>query len=192
MSSEATLPEENEAIVRRFFEEMFNGRNLDLAESIFAPNFTLYAAGIFEDEVRGPAGVRNLVEQFYDNCPDYSCSVIHQESIAPGTVMTYWKGQGTATGPGGQQSSVSTEYSNADLLWFGQAYSRISDGRIEAMGLTMVVSEANGERWRAGAEGYAEPVIPGVDNGLEAGEVYYRLRSDKPLKCRCCFCLCCG
>ena len=37
------MSEENKALVRKFFEEVWNNRNLDYLDEIYSPDFTLHA-----------------------------------------------------------------------------------------------------------------------------------------------------
>ena len=37
--------EENKAIERRFWEEIYNGRNVDLIDELFATNYVLHGSG---------------------------------------------------------------------------------------------------------------------------------------------------
>ena len=52
--------EENEAVVRRYFQEILDGGNLDLVERIFEPQYVLHDPGS-PQEVRGLEGNSFLV-----------------------------------------------------------------------------------------------------------------------------------
>jgi predicted SnoaL-like aldol condensation-catalyzing enzyme len=51
------MTEENRATSRRFYEELFNQGNLDVAEEKVTPDFVLHDPNIPE-EPRGPEGLR--------------------------------------------------------------------------------------------------------------------------------------
>jgi steroid delta-isomerase-like uncharacterized protein len=59
---------ENIAIVRRFYAEVFNEKNLDLADALIAPNFKNHAAPPGMQD--GPEGIKALVSLLYENFPD--------------------------------------------------------------------------------------------------------------------------
>ncbi|HEX8491299.1 MAG TPA: ester cyclase [Pyrinomonadaceae bacterium] len=65
--------EENKAIVRRFYEELWNQRSLDVASEIIAPDCLTHqlrsgaeAAGV----PRGPAAARHHIEEWLTGFPD--------------------------------------------------------------------------------------------------------------------------
>ena len=77
--------EKNKALVRRYFDEVVNGRRLDLIDKLFAPDM---AAG---QNIRAP-----LVE-FLGAFPDLEATV--EEMIAEGNVVTvHWLDRGTHQG----------------------------------------------------------------------------------------------
>jgi steroid delta-isomerase-like uncharacterized protein len=59
---------ENIAIVRRFYDEVFNEKNLDLADALIAPTFKNHAAP--PDMQDGPEGIKALVNLLYEIFPD--------------------------------------------------------------------------------------------------------------------------
>jgi predicted ester cyclase len=60
--------EENKAVVRRLYEEVFNGGNLDLADDLVAPDGVNHAAP--PGGPAGPVGVRRIVGMLRAAFPD--------------------------------------------------------------------------------------------------------------------------
>ncbi len=60
--------EENKAVVRRLYEEVFNGGNLDLADDLVAPDGVNHAAP--PGGPAGPEGVRRIVGMLRAAFPD--------------------------------------------------------------------------------------------------------------------------
>ena len=114
---------DNKAIVTRFFEEVCNGRKLDVADEIFAANH------IYHDPASpgigpGPAGIKQLTTMYQTAYQDAHWAVV--ETLTAGdTVITRWTGSGTNTGslmgmpPTGKKVRV-------DGIWMH----RISGGKI--------------------------------------------------------------
>ncbi|TMC20474.1 MAG: ester cyclase [Chloroflexi bacterium] len=108
MSTEA-----NKAIVQRFFDEVCNGRKLDVADELFTANH-IYHDPSLPGIPSGPEGMKLTVSIYQKGLPDVHWQV--NEMIADGdTVMTRWTGGGTQTGelagnppipPTGKQVSV--------------------------------------------------------------------------------------
>ena len=65
MSAEGQMPVDNKVIVQRFWDEIFDGGDLDVADEIFAPEWVLHddrEAGWCDlDASSGPAAVKELV-----------------------------------------------------------------------------------------------------------------------------------
>ena len=196
MSSEAVSSEANKAITRRFWEEVVNQKDLNVVNDIIAPDFTLYAPSIREGEIRGPDGVRNLVEQFHTMCPDLNFTI--EDQVAPETdvVVSRWRGSGTSTEPVEVEPGEFTEPTGAEVEWFGTSSSRLSNGKIERTWMAMVIRSSGGtigEGWSAGELAtFTDRVVPQEGESLVAGEEYYKYKADKPMVCRLCFCRCCG
>jgi len=196
MSSEAVSSEANKAITRRFWEEVVNQKDLKVVNDIIAPDFTLYAPSIREGEIRGPDGVRNLVEQFHTMCPDLSFTIEDQVALGTDVVVSRWRGSGTSTEPVEVEPSKFTEPTGAEIEWFGTSSSRLSNGKIERTWMAMVIRSSGrtiGEGWSAGELAtFTDRVVPQEGESLVAGEEYYKYKADKPMVCRLCFCRCCG
>lgn len=87
--------EENKAIVRRLFEELWNQGKLDVADEIFATDYIFHepVAG----EVRGPEGFKQFVSMYRIAFPDLQFRI--EDQIAEGDkIVTRWTATGTHKG----------------------------------------------------------------------------------------------
>ena len=85
--------EENKLIVRRFWEEVFNEQNLDVADEIFAPDHVLHVPNIEQDE-QGLDTLKALVALPHIVSPDIWVTI--EDQIAEGgLVVTTWAARGT-------------------------------------------------------------------------------------------------
>jgi SnoaL-like polyketide cyclase len=88
--------EESKAIVRRWFEDLFNEGTLDVADEIVAPNHVARDPAL-PDILSGPEGQKHVVSLYRGAFPDAHITVEHQ--IAEGNeVVTRWTGHGTHQG----------------------------------------------------------------------------------------------
>ncbi len=88
--------EENKALVRRSFEEVFNQGNLDAVEEIFAPDYVLHDP-TSPEEIRGTEGMRQYVSMYRTAFPDLQQTI--EDQIAEGEkVATRLTGRGTHQG----------------------------------------------------------------------------------------------
>jgi SnoaL-like domain len=60
------MSEENKAIVRRYFEEIWDKGNLDLLDELLTTNFVRHGPTGTEGEVRGLEGFKGLVSTYQD------------------------------------------------------------------------------------------------------------------------------
>ena len=88
--------EENKAVVRREFEEMYNqGGNLDAAEDIYAPHFVGHEPT--SGESRGVEGAKQFAASYRQAFPDLECTI--EEQVAEGDkVVSRWRARGTHEG----------------------------------------------------------------------------------------------
>jgi predicted ester cyclase len=88
--------EENKAVARREFEEMYNqGGNLDAAEEIYAPNFVGHEPT--SGESRGVEGAKQFAASYRQAFPDLECTI--EEQVAEGEkVVSRWRARGTHEG----------------------------------------------------------------------------------------------
>jgi steroid delta-isomerase-like uncharacterized protein len=88
--------EENKALVRRSFEEVFNQGNLDAVEELFAPDYVLHDP-TSPEEIRGTEGMRGYVSMYRTAFPDLQQTI--EDQIAEGEkVATRLTGRGTHQG----------------------------------------------------------------------------------------------
>ncbi len=119
------MSEENKALVRRYFEEIWDKGNLDLIDELFTTNFVRHGPTATEGEVRGLDGFKALVSMYRSALPDLRVPI--EDLISEGDrVVTRWRARGTHQGelmgnaPTGDRASVS-----------GILIDRISGGKIE-------------------------------------------------------------
>jgi steroid delta-isomerase-like uncharacterized protein len=119
------MSEENEALVRRYFEEIWNKGNLELIDELFTTNFVRHGPVGTEGEVRGLEGFKGLVSSYRSGLPDLRIPI--EDLIAEGDrVVTRWTAYGTHQGellgnaPTGNQATVT-----------GILVDRVSGGKIE-------------------------------------------------------------
>jgi len=105
------MSEQNKAIVRRLFEELWNKGNLSVADQLFSPNYTHHDPST-PDFGRGPESERKRATLYRAAFPDLQLTI--EDIIAEGeTVMARWSCRGTHKGdlsgiaPTGKQFSIS-------------------------------------------------------------------------------------
>jgi predicted SnoaL-like aldol condensation-catalyzing enzyme len=69
----------NKEIVRRFFEEVFNKRNITYLDGLITPNYTNHNASI---QVKGPEGLKRAIEAQFKAFPDLHTTL--EDIIAEG------------------------------------------------------------------------------------------------------------
>ena len=67
------MSERNKAAIHRFWEEIFNGRNLALVDSLFTPDYVYH--GSAGQEVRGPHGLRQFLTMYLEAFPDLRAEI---------------------------------------------------------------------------------------------------------------------
>src|SRR5919107_2352134 len=117
------MQEENKAIVRRYFQEILDGGNLDLVDEIFEPQYVLHDPSS-PQEVRGVEGTKRFVGMFRSAFPDIAHSI--EDQIAEGDkVVTRLRARATHDGelmgipPTGKGVTI-----EGTSIW------RIADGKI--------------------------------------------------------------
>jgi steroid delta-isomerase-like uncharacterized protein len=87
---------ENKALSRRLLEEAFNAGRLDVTDELVANDYVGHDAALPE-EVRGPAGLKELIGGYRAAFPDIHLAI--EDQIADGDrVVTRWSGKGTHQG----------------------------------------------------------------------------------------------
>jgi steroid delta-isomerase-like uncharacterized protein len=87
--------EENKAIARRDFEEVWNQGNLSAIDEIYTTDYIRHDAVI--GDTQGPEGVKQVVTMYYTAFPDLHLTI--EDIIAEGDKVAYrWTGSGTHKG----------------------------------------------------------------------------------------------
>jgi steroid delta-isomerase-like uncharacterized protein len=123
MGREAFMSEENKALARRWFEELFNTQNLDVADEITAQDAVSHDP-LLTALPSGPEGDKYVVNLYHSAFPDAQITV--EDQIAEGDrVVTRWTGRGTHQGefmdvpPSGNRIEIA-----------GMTVNRVSRGKI--------------------------------------------------------------
>jgi predicted ester cyclase len=74
------MSDENKAVLRRFYDEFFNGGNLDVADEIIAPDCPLYFGSMFMGN--GPEAFKQTRTMMYGGFPDLHLTI--EEMVAEG------------------------------------------------------------------------------------------------------------
>jgi len=123
MGKEFPMSEENKALARRWFEEVFNAQNFDVADEITAQD-TVNHDPTLTDLPSGPEGDRHVVNLYHGAFPDAQITV--EEQIAEGDrVVTRWSGRGTHQG---ELLGVPPSGNRVELS--GMTVNRFSGGKI--------------------------------------------------------------
>ena len=89
-------PEQLTALVRRFFDEVCNGRQLAVADELFAPDHLYHDPAIPAEA--GPAGMRQVLAPYHAAFADAHWQVDAMLVAEEETVVTRWTASGTQTG----------------------------------------------------------------------------------------------
>ena len=117
------MSEQNKAIVRRLFEELWNKGNLSVADQLFSPNYAHHDPST-PDFGRGPESERKRATLYRTAFPDLQLTI--EDLLAEGeTVMARWSCRGTHKGdlsgiaPTGKQFNIS-----------GVSIARLANGKL--------------------------------------------------------------
>lgn len=88
------MSEANEAVVRRFYEELCNGRQNDLASELFTDDHQLHDPQV--PAGRGPQGIADVVSVYQNGVEGHWG--IEELFSAGDRVVVRWTGSGTHTG----------------------------------------------------------------------------------------------
>ena len=117
-----SVQEENKALVRRQFKEIWNGAKWDTVEELYAPDYANHDP-YNPDQPTGPAGFRARVEGYRSVLHNFDLRVVRQ--LAEGDLVeTHWSLGGEH---GGALEGV--EPTGKHLYVEGQLLSRIVDGK---------------------------------------------------------------
>lgn len=117
-----TTSEENEELVRRLTEEVWQNENFDVIDELVAEDYVLHDPSMPE-EIRGPDGYREMAEMGA-GIVDGSIS-IDQMISTDDMVVSRWTQQGTHTG-----EMAGVEPTNEEVTITGIDISRIEDGKL--------------------------------------------------------------
>jgi steroid delta-isomerase-like uncharacterized protein len=116
--------EENKAIARRFFEEVWNSGNLAVADELLAPNIIFHLPGKSEGVIGDRESYKQVVRRNRTAFPDLQEEI--EDMIAEGDrVVARWLWQGTHQGEwhGNAPTGKKFTYGGITIL-------RIADGKI--------------------------------------------------------------
>lgn len=116
-------PAGNEEVVRRFTEEVYNGRQLDAIPRYVADSFVDHSPGT-PPGPHGPDFVRSQAEQTFAGLPDTHFDVLHLFS-EDDMVAMHWRVRGTASAAFGGGGSTGREIDVEGISLF-----RMEDGKI--------------------------------------------------------------
>ena len=113
--------EENKALARRAFEEVWNQGNLDVVDEIFSIDFVEHRSG---PDIHGPEGVKQLATMYSIAFPDLKYTI--EDQIAEGDkVVCRWTATGTHKG-----ELMGIPPTGAQVTSTGIDIFRITDGQI--------------------------------------------------------------
>jgi len=121
--------EENKALVRNFFEEVWNNRNLDYLDEVYSPDFTLHAlwqntsaGGAIEATGIEPA--KKVIGGWFTGFPDIKVSV--DDQVAEGDLVgSRHSSHGTHT-----NDFMGIPASGKEATVTGMTITRIADGKM--------------------------------------------------------------
>lgn len=119
------MSEENKALIRRWFEEVWNKGRPEAIDEMFAEEAVAHGlADAGGAELRGPTGFKPFFERFRAAFPDIS--VVVEETIAEGDLVA-----ARCTVRGKHQSdSLGFAATQQPVEFSGMALVRVSDGKI--------------------------------------------------------------
>jgi steroid delta-isomerase-like uncharacterized protein len=95
MSDRQQQEEENEVLAHRFHMDIFQKRDLSVADQILAPNFVWRNPIVPSELAHGPEGVKKIASTAFDSMPDLK--ITHDDTLSQGDrVMIRWTMTGTA------------------------------------------------------------------------------------------------
>ena len=127
--------QENKALARRVFDEIWSQGKLDLADEFLAPDFVGRPGGLGEP-FKGPAGAKQFIGRLREGFPDITFTI--EEMIAEGDlVATRWQATGTNDG-----EFMGFDPSERQVNIGGMTFLRFTDGlvaegwtQLDALGL---------------------------------------------------------
>ena len=100
--------EENKAIERRFWEKIFNGRNVDLIDELFATNYVLHGSG---GQDLNAEGTKQMLSMYFNAFPDLHATIedlfAAEDRVATRSIMRgTHRGEMMGIPPTGKQVTV--------------------------------------------------------------------------------------
>ena len=126
--------DDNKAIARRFFEEVYNKGNVAAVDELLAPNIILHFDSPSDVPVSAEMqlsleGIKQVVSEFRTTFPDLHCTVELQ--VAEGDlVVTRTTARGTHTGEYRGLTYKGIPPTGKQVTWTGIDIFRIADGKI--------------------------------------------------------------
>lgn len=117
--------EQNKEIVRRFFNEVCDGRDLDLADDLFAPDHIYHGPESTGPVIFGAKGIKDEVARYQSAFNDARWIVNDIFVAEKDQVIVLWTGQGRHTGP-----LQGFQPTGRDVSVQGTWVSRVRKGRI--------------------------------------------------------------
>ena len=113
--------QDNQSLVNRFWEDVWNQGNLAAADDMVTADFVLFTP---QGQKDGPEGLKQWVNAIRSAAPDMHFTI--DETIAEGNkVVSSWSGSGVNSG-----SFLGRAPTNKKLTMTGISIFRIADGRI--------------------------------------------------------------
>jgi len=120
------MSENNKAVARRYFEELWNRKNIALADELFAPN-CLSQDPATPNLERGPAGIKQVYNIYNPAFPDSQFTI--ENIVAEGDqVVVHWSVR--ATHKGALQNIAAT---NKNVTTTGITIMRIANNKIQEL-----------------------------------------------------------
>lgn len=119
--------DENKAIIRRYIEELWNGRNLAVADQLFAANYTIHQGGQLIPAT--PEFLGQSIATIISGLPDLRMAIDHL--IAEGDlVVANWTNRGTQTGELPLPGQQTLPPSGREVTFTKSATFRIAESKI--------------------------------------------------------------
>jgi steroid delta-isomerase-like uncharacterized protein len=122
LGKEESMPEENKAVIRRLYEEVWNQHNPEATDEFVAPD--VFTRDMVIEHQHGIDGYKHLVRWMHTAFPDlrYDIEDIITEGDKVATFVTF---SGTHTGPLGDLDPTVRQVSVKQAHWF-----RLADGKV--------------------------------------------------------------
>jgi steroid delta-isomerase-like uncharacterized protein len=144
--------ETNQALARRFREELFNTGNLSIADEICSPQAVHHVNDpLTPDFGPGPEGLKQIVSLYRTAFPDARCTV--EDLIAEeGKVLARWTARGTHQGNLGDIAPTGRQVTVTGMDVFSIAEGKIQEswinwdtaGMLRQLGATQLTMAAGG------------------------------------------------